>query len=245
MTCDIRFDSSSDALSPGVFVTFEGGEGAGKSTHIAILADALRASGREVIRLREPGGTRIGEQLRSVVLDPANAEMADMCELFIYEAARAQLVREKIAPALARGAVVLCDRFCDSTLAYQAYGRGLDADCVRRANELACQGVVPDRTVVLEAPSAASGLARAASVAQADRLEQAGEAFHARVNEAFRAIAAADPQRVRLVASRDSIQETARGVYAALGGLFPELSEEGMLDAARAAEAACGRRGER
>lgn len=245
MTCDIRFDSLSDALSPGVFVTFEGGEGAGKSTHIAILADALRASGREVACLREPGGTRIGEQLRSVVLDPANAEVADMCELFIYEAARAQLVREKIAPALARGVVVLCDRFCDSTLAYQAYGRGLGADCVRRANELACQGVVPDRTVVLEAPSAASGLARAARVAQADRLERAGEAFHARVNEAFRAIAAAEPDRVRSVASRDSIPATACGVFAALEDLFPELSRDAMLRAARTAEAACATGGDR
>ncbi|MDO4443717.1 MAG: dTMP kinase [Slackia sp.] len=215
-------------------MTFEGGEGAGKSTHIAILADALRAAGFDVVCLREPGGTRIGESLRSVVLDPDNAEMADMCELFVYEAARAQLVGEKIAPALACGSVVLCDRFCDSTIAYQAYGRGLDEGAVRRANELACQGIAPDRTVVLEAPSAALGLARAARVAAADRLERAGETFHVRVNEAFRAIAAAEPDRVRAVVSHDSIEDTARGVFFAVEDLFEGLSLDVMLHAARA-----------
>lgn len=237
MTCDIGFVSPGEATSRGVFVTFEGGEGAGKSTHVALLAEALRASGREAVCLREPGGTRIGEQLRSVVLDPENDEMADMCELFVYEAARAQLVREKIAPALARGAVVLCDRFCDSTVAYQAYGRGLDAAAVRRVNDLACQGIAPDLTVVLEAPSAASGLKRAETVARPDRLERAGEAFHERVNEAFRALAAAEPERMRLVTSLDSVEATARMVFDHLEGLLPELSLDTLLGFARAVDA--------
>ena len=117
----------------GVFVSFEGGEGAGKTTHIRFLAETLEARGFEVVRLREPGG----------------AAMCDACELLVYEAARAQIVEEVIKPALERGAVVLCDRFFDSTTAYQAYGRGLDADFVRRANQFACQGVVPDRTILL------------------------------------------------------------------------------------------------
>lgn len=239
MTCDIRFESAPGTSSQGVFITFEGGEGVGKSTHIRILREALVASGREVVCLREPGGTRIGEQLRSVVLDPRNAEMADVCELFVYEAARAQLVRERIAPALADGAVVLCDRFCDSTLAYQAYGRGLDIASVRRANELACQGVRPDLTIVLEVPSAASGLERAAATAAPDRLEQAGEAFHERVREAFRAIADADPARVRRVVSSDSIEQTARSVFAHVQSLLPCLSLETLLGCARAAQQAC------
>ena len=133
---------ATDALR-GIFITFEGGEGAGKTTHIRFLSETLRAHGREVLCLREPGGTEVGEQLRAVVLDPANGGMSDEAELLIYEAARAQLMAQVIAPALARGAVVLCDRFTDSTVAYQAYGRGLPRMFVDRVNEFACQGVHP------------------------------------------------------------------------------------------------------
>ena len=127
---------ATDALR-GIFITFEGGEGAGKTTHIRFLSETLRAHGREVLCLREPGGTEVGEQLRAVVLDPANGGMSDEAELLIYEAARAQLMAQVIAPALARGAVVLCDRFTDSTVAYQAYGRGLPRMFVDRVNEFA------------------------------------------------------------------------------------------------------------
>lgn len=136
------------AHAPGIFITFEGGEGAGKSTHIRFLAEALEEHGREVLCLREPGGTAVGEQLRSIVLDPENAALSDEAELLIYEAARAQIVSEVIAPALARGAVVLCDRFYDSTIAYQVFGRGLDRSFVEAANEFACQGVHPDLSLI-------------------------------------------------------------------------------------------------
>ena len=112
-------------VGPGIFITFEGGDGAGKTTHITFLAECLRKMGHEVLCLREPGGTAIGEALRSIVLNPENSAMSDQAELLIYEAARAQIVKETIIPALARGAVVLLDRFYDSTVAYQAYGRGL------------------------------------------------------------------------------------------------------------------------
>ena len=108
----------------GIFITFEGGEGAGKTTHIRFLSEALKAHGREVVRLREPGGTDIGERLRGVLLDPRNTALSDEAELLLYEAARAQIVAEVVKPALERGAVVLCDRFTDSTVAYQGYGRG-------------------------------------------------------------------------------------------------------------------------
>ena len=110
----------------GTFITFEGGDGAGKSTHLQLVAEALRERGQEVVCVREPGGTIIGEQLRQTVLDPGNYIMTDSCELLIYEAARAQLVSQVIKPALERGGVVLCDRFADSTVAYQAFGRGID-----------------------------------------------------------------------------------------------------------------------
>ena len=129
---------------PGIFITFEGGEGAGKTTHITFLARALEQLGCQVLCLREPGGTAIGESLRRVVLDPASAEMADPTELLIYEAARAQLVRQVIIPALAADKVVLCDRFTDSTIAYQAVGRGLSRAFVQQANNYAGDSSVPD-----------------------------------------------------------------------------------------------------
>ena len=134
----------------GTFLSLEGIDGCGKSTQAALLADRLEAAGHEVVRLREPGGTAISEKIRTILLDPENGAMADECELLLYEASRAQLVREVIAPALARGAVVVCDRYLDSTYAYQAGGRGLDAALVVRCNELGSCGVLPDRTLVLD-----------------------------------------------------------------------------------------------
>ena len=162
----------------GIFITFEGGEGAGKTTHIRFLSEKLRERGREVVRLREPGGTAVGEELRAVVLDPKNDNLSDEAELLIYEAARAQIVAEVIRPALERGAVVLCDRFADSTIAYQVHGRGLDAAFVEQVNAFACQGISPDRTILLTTGgSARTGLSRATHRG-ADRLERAGEEFH-------------------------------------------------------------------
>ncbi len=214
-----------EALEPGVFITFEGGDGAGKTTHIRFLANALTAMGREVLCLREPGGTPVGEQLRGVVLNPDNDSMCDASELLVYEAARAQLVTEVIKPALARGAVVLCDRFCDSTVAYQGFGRGLDLAFVRRANDFACQGIVPDRTILLVAASAAEGLARAALRAGADRMERAGEGFHSRVNDAFLEIARENPERIRVVPSSGMKSQTALSVFSALTDLFPWMPD--------------------
>ena len=209
---------------PGIFITFEGGEGAGKTTHLNFLAKALREQGRDVVCLREPGGTSIGEDLRRVVLDAGNAVMSDETELLIYEAARAQLVREVIIPALEQGKVVLCDRFYDSTVAYQAYGRGLPLEFVTAANAFACQGVHPRRTIMLttgdEADSVEVGLARATKHGGADRLEQAGIAFHENVNRGFREIAAANPDRIRVVSSQPPKPETARAIFLAVADVF-------------------------
>ena len=214
-----------DGNSPrGVFVTFEGGDGVGKSTHIRYVAEELRRAGREVVCLREPGGTSVGESLRAMVLDPANGQISSEAELLIYEAARAQLVCEVIRPALERGAVVLCDRFFDSTIAYQAYGRGLPIDFVRRANLFATGGIVPDRTILLVYGNARASLARATGTGEGDRMEQAGEAFHTRVNKAFLKLAKRDPKRIRVVRSQSSRKATAAAVAGELADLLPELS---------------------
>lgn len=208
----------------GVFVTFEGGDGVGKSTHIRYVANELRLAGREVVCLREPGGTGIGESLRAMVLDPDNGEISSEAELLMYEAARAQLVREVIRPALERGAVVLCDRFSDSTIAYQAYGRGLPLDFVRRANAFATGGIVPDRTILLVLGNMRKSLARATGAGAGDRMEQAGEVFHSRVNRAFLKLAKRDPKRIRIVRSSSSRKATAAAVAAELADILPELS---------------------
>lgn len=210
----------------GIFITFEGGEGAGKTTHIRFLSEKLRERGREVVCLREPGGTGVGEELRAVVLDPKNENLADEAELLIYEAARAQIVAEVVRPALDRGAVVLCDRFADSTVAYQVHGRGLDADFVERANAFACQGTVPDRTILMvTGGTAKTGLARATHRNGADRLELAGEEFHTRVNEGFLALARDHADRVRVVQSASKKSKTAARVFRELADLFPWMAD--------------------
>jgi dTMP kinase len=210
----------------GVFITFEGGEGVGKSTQILLLAARLEAAGIEVCRLREPGGTRIGEHIRRILLDPSHTELDDVSELLLYEAARAQAVSEVIEPALTRGATVLCDRFTDSTLAYQGVARGLGMEFVERANRLGSKGLVPHRTIVL-LHDTHHALERATEEG-ADRLEAEGLAFHARVVEGFRAIAEREPERVRLIESCESKQDTAAAVFAALAGLFPSEGLEGF-----------------
>lgn len=201
----------------GVFITLEGADGCGKSTQAARLADALEASGREVVRLREPGGTAISEKVRAILLDPANAEMCPECELMLYEASRAQLVREVVEPALSRGAVVLCDRFYDSTYAYQAGGRSLPEGLVRRANALGSCGLDPDRTLVFDLdPELAYARATAGG---ADRMEAEGLAFQRRVRDAYLRLAQAEPTRVRVVDASGEREAVAGRALAAIADL--------------------------
>lgn len=198
----------------GLFVTLEGVDGSGKSTQAAALADRLRAAGHEVVALREPGGTAISEKIRAILLDPANGEMADECELLLYEASRAQLVRQVIEPALARGAIVVCDRFFDSTHAYQSGARGLDDALVRRANALGCCGVAPDVTLVLDVdPEVAFSRAGAGGL---DRMEAEGLAFQRRVRADYLALAKEEPGRVRVVDATGAPDEVAARVDGAL-----------------------------
>lgn len=191
----------------GIFITLEGGEGAGKSTLQGSLAAAFSRVGREVVVTREPGGTVLGKRLRQELLNGDHVEPA--AELLLYAADRAQHVAQIIRPALERGAVVICDRFSDSTVAYQGYGRKLDKKAIATLNGLAQQGVRPDLTLWLDVPAAA-GLARTRRRGAGDRLEGEAVAFHERVRKGFKAIAQAEPRRV----VRIDATQTTEDVYA-------------------------------
>lgn len=180
---------------PGLLVAFEGGEGAGKSTQIQRLRAHLEESGREVVTTREPGGTGVGERIRGLLLDVSSDGLAERTEALLYAAARAQHVDEVIRPALARGAVVLTDRYVDSSVIYQGVGRGLGQEAVEDLNRWGTGEIMPDLVVLLDV-EAGEGLRRAARPdTEPDRLESAGEQFHRTVNQAFRERAAADPDR--------------------------------------------------
>lgn len=199
-----------------LFITLEGIDGCGKTTQAALLADVLSRAGVDVLSLREPGGVAISEKIRAILLDPANAEMGDTCELLLYEAARAQLVHQVIAPALAAGRAVVCDRFYDSTTAYQAYAAGLDPARVGAANELAVDGCHPDLTLVFELPVEEAARRAAVRNGSPDRVEAKGLAYQRRVAEGFRTIAAAEPGRVRLIDAAGTPDEVFARVLAVL-----------------------------
>jgi dTMP kinase len=174
-----------------VFVTFEGIDGSGKSTQAARLAEALRARGREVVSTREPGGTRLGEEIRALLLD--GGAVSPWAEAALFAAARAQLAGEVIRPALARGADVVCDRFLDSSLAYQGIARGLGVDAVLELNQLVLGGLEPDRTFLLALPADEAARREAG---RPDRIEAEGLAFFARVGAAYEELAARFPRRI-------------------------------------------------
>jgi dTMP kinase len=181
------------------FITFEGIEGSGKSTHLRQLAEALRRRGADVIGTREPGGTRAGAAIRQLLLGPEAPPLAPLAELFLYCADRTQHLDEVVRPALAAGRIVLCDRFSDSTIAYQGYGRGLPLDGVRALDASARRGLVPALTVLLDCP-VADGLARARGRSTpGDRFEREAAAFHERVRAGFLELAAGEPARFLVV----------------------------------------------
>lgn len=202
----------------GTFITFEGVEGSGKSTQLGLLAKRLELADVHVRCLREPGGTAVGEAIRTILLDPQHLGLDARAELLLYEASRAQLVAEVIEPALQAGDVVLCDRFFDSTTAYQGYARGLPLEEVARLNEAATGALIPDLTVVIDVDPALV-LERACDASGApDRLELEDVAFHQRVREGFLAIARVEPQRVVVVEGEGPVEVVAERVFDAVRG---------------------------
>ena len=184
----------------GLFITFEGSEGCGKSTQIARLAEHLRGGGREVVQLREPGGTPIGEKIRELLQYDASASaMTPESELLLFAASRAQLVREVIRPALKRGAIVLCDRFLDSTTVYQGVARSLKESAVARINDFAVDGTLPDLTLLLDLDAAEGRLRASARKGPVDRMEQEKEEFYESVRRGFLELARSNPERIAVI----------------------------------------------
>jgi dTMP kinase len=209
---------------PGIFITFEGGEGSGKTTQLKRLLAHLRSVGLDPVETRDPGGTAIGNQVRQLVLDGRNSRMADLTELFLYEASRTQLVAEVIRPAVAAGRTVVCDRFTDSTIAYQGYGRGMDLALIRQLNDLATGGLRPDLTFLLDLDPVA-GLARVSErlvhlQASRDRLEGEALEFHQRVRSGYRALAGAEPSRIVPVDATQGIAEIEAQIRGRLAALL-------------------------
>ncbi len=190
----------------GLFITFEGSDGCGKSTQARLAAQWLRDSGYEVVATREPGGCPISERIREIILDVKSVGMTDECEALLYAAARAQHVREVIEPAVKRGAIVICDRFVDSSVAYQGAGRGLGAQFVRRVNEPAVQGRMPDLTLMYDLPPM-KAMQRRLAVSEPDRMELEKQAFVERVYQGYLNIAKEEPGRVVLIDGDRSIEE--------------------------------------
>ncbi len=200
----------------GRFIVLDGTEGSGKSTQIALLGERLAAAGVEVLLVRDPGATAISEKIRGILLDPLHGEMGMRCEMMLYMAARAQLMTQVILPALARGEMVLCDRFVSSTLAYQLGGEDLTADEIREVADVAIQGRWPDRTIILDMPAEQS-LARLKG--GKDRIEQRPLEYHEMVRNNYHAQAALEPERFKLVRADREVEAVAGEIWAIMEGL--------------------------
>ena len=207
----------------GKFISLEGGEGAGKSTLLAGLRTCIEQHGIALVQTREPGGTRVGEAVRAIVLDPAQRELAAETELLLMFASRAQLVREVIEPALHAGHWVLCDRFADASYAYQGGGRGQPESRIAALEDWACAGVKPDLTLLLDLP-VATGRARAAGRGDADRIEVEADSFFERVRTTYRQRAAAEPDRFRMLDASQSPAVVLQEAIFAMVHLFEAIA---------------------
>mgnify|MGYP001501835934 CR=1 FL=1 len=213
----------------GLFITFEGTEGSGKTTQIALLAKRLQDEGRVVRTLREPGGTPIGEEIRYTLKhSDKNQAMTPEAELLLMNASRAQLVREIIRPALEAGEIVLCDRFYDSTLVYQGYGRGLDLTMVRAVIDVAVGETRPDLTLLLMVPVVVSEARRQIRISTGpanipplrDRMEEADRSFFERVEQGYRAIAKSETDRIHMLDGTKSLEEVTQAIWKEVSGLL-------------------------
>jgi dTMP kinase len=206
------------------FITFEGGDGSGKTTQLKALESHLRARGKSCLSTREPGGTSLGDLIRQVLLEVGKQPITSPTELFLYLADRAQHIHEVIIPALERGKIVLCDRHTDSTLAYQGYGRGIDLGLLRSLNDIASQGIKPDLTLLFDCP-AEIGLSRTAqrqsqtaSGRNEDRFEREKIEFHERVRAGFLELARAEPHRFRIIDAARSSEEVGQEIKNIIDG---------------------------
>ena len=214
-----------------MFITFEGPEGSGKTTQIQPLFADLQSRGYDVVLTREPGGTAIGDQIRRVLLDPANQEMLPEAEILLFSASRAQLVGQVVRPALERGAIVICDRFADSTMAYQGYGRGLDLKALHRITQFATGGLVPDLTVYLDL-DVEEGLRRKRVAGQQDseawnRLDQQAIDFYDRVRRGYLALASAEPDRWLVIDAARPTGVVQYEIRRRVGALLIQSNEKG------------------
>lgn len=212
---------------PGLFLTFEGVDGGGKSSQMRLLVDRLRALGHTVVINIEPGGTRIGKQIRSILLEAANHDLSPTAELLLFFASRAQAIDEVILPALRAGHIVVSDRFTDSTMVYQGYGRGLGPDTVRHLDRIACHGLKPALTLCLDMDVEA-GLARARARnaeggATETRLDDESLAFHHKVREAYHLLAAEEPHRIQLIDASRPIDKVAENIWQLVQPLINRL----------------------
>ncbi|NOV02430.1 dTMP kinase [Paenibacillus planticolens] len=213
----------------GIFITFEGPDGSGKTTQLKKLGEELKKLGHDVLVTREPGGTAISDKIRSIILDPVNKEMVDQAEVLLYAASRAQHVHQLILPALEAGRIVLCDRFIDASVAYQGHGLGVDVEQVKAISRYASSGLEATRTFILDVPvevsmarlhQRASGANSAAE--QLDRIEQKHVDYHNRVRKGFHQIASDHPERVQMINANRSVEEIADDIWSQCNSLLEQ-----------------------
>lgn len=206
-------------MKRGIFISVEGTDGSGKTTQIDLMLKYLLENGFEALVVREPGGTRISEMVRGILLDPQNSEMGSISEMLLYASARAQLVSEVIKPALAAGKTVICDRFVDSSYVYQGFGRGLGLETVKSVNRIATDGLMPDITFFFDL-NPETALERRKAATGADRIEAEKPAFHMKVYEGYKRLISLYPDRIKLIDSEREIGQVAEEVRAWLDGLL-------------------------
>lgn len=206
-------------MEQGIFITVEGTDGSGKTTQIGFIKSYLEEKGYKVVLTREPGGTKIGEKIRNLILDVENTEMSRETEILLYASARAQLVSEVIEPAIEEGAIVICDRFVDSSYAYQGFGREADLKVITDVNRAALNGIMPDITFLFDISPEIALCRRLASTA-ADRIEKEKMEFHKKVYSGYRKLASLYPDRIKSIDSNRNIEEISEEVKIYLDELF-------------------------